>query len=132
MQCSQLPSFNTVNFIQHVPLTEVHRSESSSKSSSQATTSSFVSSSSPGSVDSFGLMADSTESLRWARIDMQLMHADVKSFLKRRNVKKTSEHFSGHKTTLLRKALKDSIESKPVGDSDQIKTTLMQLVEPKP
>jgi hypothetical protein len=142
MQCYQSPAavpsffvkdFNPAKSIQRVLLSEVYRSESSSKKISSDVTTSESSSALPRSADARCISTDSKESLRWARMDVKLMHVDLNKFLKQNrsgNSNMAAVEYSGQKT-LLRRALKDSLAEKEADDSDSIKKSLLQLVEPK-
>lgn len=146
MQCYQSPAtatsfndtsfivkdFNPARFVQSVPLSEVYQSESS-KASCESTSESICSSStSPGSANSSCISLETKESLRWTRIDSKLMHADVKKFLKRNGCdnSKMAANSSGQKS-VLRNVFNRSIEEAETGDSDLIKLSLMQVVQPK-
>jgi hypothetical protein len=117
--------FNPMKAIQHIPLYEVYQSESSSKSTSDET--SEISFSSTGSADVNCITIDPKKPQRWSRVDVKLMHTDVKKFLKN----------SGNPKMLMEKKknprgfFKAVFEELAMYDPEYIKKSLMMLVEPK-
>lgn len=136
MQCYQLTSsassstkensflvknFDPASSNQRVPLSEVYQNESLKGSKVRQ-----------ASLDSGCISIETEKSQRWAKVDMKLMHMDVKKFLKRNGVgnsKMAGESLS--QKTHSRKVLSDLLKEEAEIDRATIENTLMQLVKPE-